>query len=103
MQINSNNNVVIQTAFAIDRNKDREIQKEERLKHFGDLQERDLNHDNILKGSELKDVYFDYGEDRFVECGHPVQLEIGSMTHTVYMKSLMINPPKLDLEVSVGF
>lgn len=92
----------ISLKFALDRNHDQKIQPEE-VVGVSQLQERDGNGDLSLKGSELKDVYFQYGEDIWLEAGRAHRLAYDKGTQVVEMRSIGLEPPKVDLRIDMTF
>ena len=58
----------ISTQFAIDRNRDKKISKEEHVA-FKELKTRDADDSGSLEGRELTDVFIQYGEDVWLEGG----------------------------------
>ncbi|MBS2037355.1 hypothetical protein JST97_20370 [bacterium] len=88
--------------FAIDRNRDRKIQPEE-IVPLASLKERDSDQDGQLQGRELRDVYFQYGQDCWLEGGRRHRLQSGETTQFVELRSLSLDPPKLDLHIDMTF
>lgn len=92
----------ISLKFAVDRNRDRKIQPEETIS-FDQLKERDSNGDGVLKGQELRDLYFQYGQDTWLEAGQTHRLKVEQATQVVQLRSIGLEPPRIDLHVDVTF
>ncbi|MBN9419482.1 MAG: hypothetical protein J0I12_28765 [Candidatus Eremiobacteraeota bacterium] len=92
----------ISLKFAVDRNRDQKIQPEEMV-GVSQLRERDGDGDRSLKGAELKDVYFQYGEDTWLEAGRRHRMSWEKGTQVVELRSIGLEPPKVDLHIDMTF
>lgn len=90
----------ISTKFAVDRNRDRKIAPEE-IVAFKDLKSHDSDDNGKLEGKEFQDVYFQYGEDVWLEGGKRHRLTSENAIQTIELKSLTFDPARMDLSVNI--
>ena len=95
-------NLTISMRFAIDRDHNRRISKEE-VVGFQDLDALDTTPDKVLRGSELEPVYFEYGKDRWLQAGLANSVPCGEANSVVNLRSITLDPPKIDLNVDISF
>lgn len=90
----------ISTKFAVDRNRDRKIAPEE-IVAFKELQDYDADGNGCLEGKEFQDVYFQYGEDVWLEGGKRHRMTSENAIQTVELKSLTFDPARMDIKVNI--
>lgn len=88
----------IRLRLAIDGNRDRKIEKNEQLKGIEGLKALDQNDDKILEGRELDQVYFEYGEDVWLQGHRSHEISDEKTITQVRLKSLSLDPPSFRLE-----
>lgn len=87
--------------FALDRNKNREIEKDEVVEKFSDLASEDTDGNGALNGRELNDVYFEYGKDRFLSGGRTHRVRSENYTQYVTLNEVRLDPPAIDMHVDM--
>lgn len=90
----------ISMRFALDRNQNKTIEKEEKV-NFSDLSSQDKNGDQILDRRELRDVYFEYGEDTWLKGGRRHRVKMGNQTHLVELQELKLSPPAMKMNINI--
>jgi hypothetical protein len=90
----------ISMRFAVDRNKNHTIEKEE-ITSPKKLEEFDNNQDGSLKGSEFSDVYFEYGKDKWLRGGRTEVVRGEGASYYVHLKELQLDPLKIDMNVDI--
>jgi hypothetical protein len=95
-------NLTISMRFAVDRDNNRQISKEE-VVGFADLAPLDTVSDKVLKGRELEPVYYEYGKDVWLQAGRTNRLQSDAGTSYVTLNSIGLEPPKIDLNVNLTY
>lgn len=90
----------ISMRFAVDRNQNRSIEKEEWTTP-SQLAELDKDGDGRLKGSEFNDVYYEYGKDKWLRGGQTEVLRVEGATQRVLLKELQFDPLKIDMKIDI--
>ena len=88
----------IRLRLAIDSNRNRTIEKTERLKGIEGLDSLDENNDGHLVGQELDQVYFEYGEDVWLQGQRTHKMYTEKTVNQVRLKSITLEPPSFNLE-----
>ena len=90
----------ISMRFAVDRNQNKTIEKEEWATPR-QLAELDQNGDGRLKGSEFTDVYYEYGQDKWLRGGRTEVLDVQGARHRVLLNELQFDPLKIDMKIDI--
>jgi hypothetical protein len=90
----------ISMRFAVDRNKNKTIEKEE-VTNPAQLAEFDRDQDGSLKGAEFTDVYYEYGTDKWLRGGRTEVVRGEGASYRVHLKELQLDPLKIDMNVDI--
>lgn len=90
----------ISMLFAVDRNKNRTIEKEE-ITPVAQLKEFDRDQSGSLTGREFNDVYFEYGKDTWLRGGRTEVVRNEDATFLVNLKELQFDPMKVDMKIDI--
>ena len=90
----------ISMRFAVDRNQNRSIEKDEWTTP-SQLAKLDRDGDGRLKGSEFEDVYYEYGKDKWLRGGQTEVLRVVGATQRVLLKELQFDPLKIDMKIDI--
>ena len=94
-------NLTISMRFAIDRDQNRQISKEE-IVPFQDLSALDDGQDKVLDGAELDPVYFEYSKDTWLQAGRTHEVDRQNFTLYVTLQSIGLEPPAVDLKIDIS-
>lgn len=94
-------NLTISMRFAIDRDQNRQISKEE-IVPFQELSALDEIQDRALDGAELDPVYFEYSKDTWLQAGRTHELNSQNYTSYITLQSVGLEPPSVDLKVNLS-
>jgi hypothetical protein len=86
--------------FAVDRNHDRKIDREE-LAGIADLKALDLSGDSFLRGQELEPLYYEYGKDTWLQAGRTHRVANENSTTFVNLHTVGLEPPKIEMDINV--
>ncbi|MBI2264173.1 MAG: hypothetical protein HYU64_03215 [Armatimonadetes bacterium] len=94
--------ITIQTRFAVDRNQNRKIEPDEIVK-FAELSALDENKDQILEGTELTGIHYEYGKDVWAPADAPhVEAEQG-VACTIKVQRIRLEDGGLDLNINCNY
>lgn len=92
--------IVIQTAFAFDANKNRQIEPEEILKSFSELDSYDQDGDRRLKGKEFDGIYYELGKDVWAPAGKPYIEEKDNMIISYLLKEVDLKTGAIQMDIN---
>ncbi|MBI3925179.1 MAG: hypothetical protein HY319_06535 [Armatimonadetes bacterium] len=93
--------LTIQTRFALDRNHNQRVEPEEVLQGFQALGEVDGDQNGRLVKTELRDVFFEYGQDDWLPAGRPTFRDSDEYRMRIEVQEIRIDPPGMDLDVQM--
>lgn len=93
----------ISMRFGIDANRDRKIEDREVVKNFEELKALDTNGDGVLRGREMENLYFEYGEDVWLSGGRVHRVQTDNMRGTVELREVGLDPARIDLKLNFTF
>ncbi|MEW6280468.1 MAG: hypothetical protein AB1758_17710 [Candidatus Eremiobacterota bacterium] len=91
----------IQCRLAVDHNRNQAIEPDEVVRGLSELAPRDHDGDSTLAGRELSDIYFEYGQDRWLEAGVVHREEADSCTMLVELRQIALKSGTLDLNIRI--
>ena len=87
--------------LARDLDGNRQITEEEILQGLDQLRDLDKDGDKSLKGEELNDVFFEYGEDKWLSGNQRHHLEVDQWRQIVELRELSLDPPKINVRIDM--
>lgn len=91
----------ISMRFGLDKNQNNKIEKEEIVK-FSELSSQDQDENKTLKGRELDGVYFEYGDDVWLEGDRTHVIRKDDYTQRIRLKEVKLDPPAIDMKVNIS-
>lgn len=90
----------VSVRFAVDRDGSHTVQPEEIVSRVEDLAALDRDGNGRIEGDELRSLYFEYGEDRWLQAGRTYREASQGWITEVRLEGVQLDPPRVDLNVS---
>lgn len=93
----------ISMRFGVDADRNQKITDREVVKDFQELKKLDSNGDGVLRGREMDDLYFEYGEDVWLSGGRLHRVEHDNLRGTVILREVGLDPARVDMKLNFLF
>ncbi len=92
--------LTIDTRFAIDRNHNKKVDDGE-VVTLEQLAEKDRDENKAIEGKEFEDVYFEYGQDRWIPADREFREKGEGYTTVVKMNRVDLKTGAVDVSISI--
>lgn len=92
----------INVRFAIDRNHNLQIEPDEIVHNKDEMLPLDSNQDLALEGEELKEIFFEYGQDQWLPAGRYNVLRGDGWDTIINLRKIMLTDPmQVDMDIKI--
>ena len=87
--------------LAYDQNQNRSVEKEEIIRQMTDLSSQDQDGDGKLQGNELKDVFYEYGQDQWLPGDRTSYQSKDGWRTSLRLNSIDLQAGSIDLNINM--